>query len=108
MTKSAAVIQTESAPFQMFDPAFEKGAAGSPIRASLVTSPSGGRAIDFVFRQRGELLVRSFWARRPPSPSTPIPAARSFFGEVLQQNVSAILAAERLRPGDQCPQRVIS
>jgi hypothetical protein len=76
MTKSAAVIQAESALFQMFDPDFEKEAAGSPIRASFVTSPSGGLAIDFVFRQRGELLVRSF-----------------FFGEVLGQNVSAILAA---------------
>jgi hypothetical protein len=64
MTKSTAVIQAENAPFQMFDPAFEKEAAGSPIRASFVTSPSGGRAIDFVFRQRGELLVRSFFFRR--------------------------------------------
>jgi hypothetical protein len=61
MTKPAAVIQAESALFQMFDPAFEKEAAGSRIRASFVTSPSGGRAVDYVFRQRGQLLVRSFF-----------------------------------------------
>jgi hypothetical protein len=70
----------------MFDPTFEKEAPGSPIRASFVTSPSGGGAIDCVFRQRGQLLVRSF-----------------FLSEIRLQNLSAIRTAQCLRPGDQCP-----
>jgi hypothetical protein len=47
---------------------------------------SGGRAIDFVFRKDGQLLV-----------------CGSFFGEILLQDLSAIRAAQRFRPGDQRP-----
>ena len=46
----------------------------------------GRHPIDFVFRKRGQLLVRGF-----------------LFGEILLQDLGAVRPAQRFRPRDQCP-----